>query len=137
MMHGLKFIVLQGILAAGLAALYTQGALKPLYESEGRWFILGVLLLAGYGLLKTFQRQWNAASWVSQMLVRIGIIGLQLAMASALVVIGTLLIGSDMVAPLRTFLVTIGQGLYVSIVALISSVLVDTNSYFLGGERED
>jgi hypothetical protein len=134
MIHALKFIVLQGILLAGLIALYINGTLEPVTASDAKWFVAAIGVVAVYGLAKAYAQQWSNLAWVSQVLVRLGIIGLQIAMVAALVMVATNLVGTDMVSPLKSFLTAIGQGLYASIAALMASVILDTNAYFLGAD---
>ncbi len=134
MIHALKFIVLQGVMLAGLVALCINGTLEPIIASNAKWFVAAIGVVAVYGLTKAYAQQWSNLAWVSQVLVRLGIIGLQVAMVAALVMVATNLVGTDMVAPLKSFLTAIGQGLYASIAALVASVILDANAYFLGAD---
>ena len=134
--HSLRFIIIQGILISGILALYIQGILGTLFVSNAKWAVIGISAFAMYGLFKAFTREWDDLAFCSQMLVRLGIIGMQIAAAGAITLIATQAVGVDMESSLKTFLILIGQGLYASIVALVWSVIVDANAHFLGGNND-
>jgi hypothetical protein len=63
----LRWVILQVILFAALVALWMMGPLAQVFASEARWFVSGVVLLAGVGLvLSALRRQDGAARRMTQ-----------------------------------------------------------------------
>jgi hypothetical protein len=58
----LRWVILQVVLCAALVALWMMGPLAQVFASEARWYVSGVVLLAGVGLvLSALSRQDGAA----------------------------------------------------------------------------
>lgn len=121
MIRSLRFVILQTVLIAGIAALWLSGNLAPAFAGHSKWPVSGVLAIAAFGLLLSGFRRYRDARWVQDILPVIAVIGMQAGILMALAVMGqSLLSGGDTAKAVGAFFAAISTALYVSIAALTS-----------------
>lgn len=130
-----RFAVLQVVLLAGCLALYLAGNLSAPFTGEAKWFSIAVLLFAGFGLVCISRQAWEDASWISERLVRIGVIAMQVGIFSAVSTMGMKLMGNSNIMQIAgVFMSSMSVGFTVSIMALTANLWLDLNIKLLGGE---
>lgn len=121
-----KFIVLQAILLASLLAAALQGYLSAMFEGDTAFFTGAVAIFALWALWLVWKRNWLAAEWYAERLIRIGIIGLQIGLLMALgAIASSLMNGADIMQASGLFMGAMSKGLYVSVLALASNVWIE------------
>lgn len=134
----LRFIVLQTVLAAGLAGLYLAGHLAKPFSGESRYFSGVVLAVAVVGIACIWRQRFAGAAWIANILVRIAIIGMLVGCISALTAVSHgVLGGADTMKVMALFLGNIGIAFYVSLCALASNLWLELNLRLLGGGNEE
>lgn len=132
MIGKLRFIVLQTILAAALAALWFNGVLGGALDEHSVYFIGFVLCVAVSGLWCIWFGKHSTASWISALLVRIGVVGMQVGAIAAMSGIATSMAGGDPATVIAQFIGAIGLAFQVSVAALASNIWLDINLRFIG-----
>lgn len=132
MIGKLRFIVLQTILAAVLAALFFNGTLHHVAEGHTPYFVGFVLCVCVAGLWCIWAGRYGTASWISALLVRIGVIGMQIGAVGAMGGLAASMAGGDPAAVIAAFIGSIGTAFQVSVAALASNIWLDVTLRFAG-----
>lgn len=104
--------------------------------NEIKIFSVLVVGFAGVGLYRIWRKDWNSAEWVSERLVRIGVIAMQVGIFSAATAMGMMLVsGGDVLKIGGAFIHTMGLGFIVSILAMIMNFWLDLNIKLLSDEE--
>lgn len=129
----LRFVVLQAVLVAGLAAMALTGSLAPLLASDSRWFVAGVWAVTALGIAFVAARRYADARWIQDNLLPLAVIGMQVGIIAGLGVaahsIGT---GGDTAKAMGAFFAAITVALYVSVSALAGHLWLKINLWLLG-----
>lgn len=126
MMH--RFIVMQAVLVAGLAALWMEGYLTELMSGGGKWAIMAILAIAAWGLFSIPLGALRHARFARSILTLIGVIAMQSGIVMALAVLA-----KDATA-MGAFIGHIGTALYSSIAALSSTAWLWANLHLVAGD---
>lgn len=129
-MSGLRFVLLQAVLACGLATLWFTGILPQVIAGESRWFCGAVWAVGLIGLGCVGFRRYSDADWIADNLVVLAVIGMQIGISAGIVVLAK---ASDTAAAVQPFLSTVGIAFQVSISALASHSWLKLNVRLLGG----
>jgi hypothetical protein len=130
-----RFVVLQAVGAAGIAALWIAGlAGLPFEGTNGPlcWIIVGI---GAAGMVCALLRRWRDVQWVATHVVRIGLLG---------TVVGLIIAfsaarhgGSADVEGVKTMIASVVDGMYVSLYATLLGIAVNLwlklNLRLLGG----
>jgi hypothetical protein len=131
----LRFVVIQTVLAAGLAALHLSGFLAMPFQGEAKYFSIVVLGIAGFGLVMVALKRFNDAVWIADRLIRVAIAGMQIGCIAALTAASaSILGGGDAAQVMAVFLGAIAIAFYVSLCAVLSNLWIDLNLKLLGAE---
>ncbi len=118
-MQFLRFVILQVLLVAGLAALWMAGPLQQVLTGDSRWFVVGIFTVAWSGLmLIAFDRIEDAAR-VQDLLPVVAVVAMQIGILSALAVMAQALMSAgDPSKAVGGFFSALSTALYVSVSAL-------------------
>lgn len=129
----LRWAVIQTVLIAALVALWFSGYLMKPFEGESMWFSAAVVLLGAVGIVLVGMKKFAHAAWLSDKMVRIAVIGMQVGILAALGSVSkSLMSGADVTQVVALFLQAIGIAFYVSICALTCNLWLETNLRLLG-----
>lgn len=130
-----RFAVLQVVLLGACVSAYLAGNLSLLFVGDAKWFSIGVLLFTVIGLGCIARGRFEDAGWISERLVRIGVIAMQVGIFSAVSTMGIKLMGSANIMQIAgVFMSSMSVGFTVSILALAANLWLDFNIKLLGGE---
>ena len=133
----LRFLVIQTVLVAALIALALSGYLIKPFEGDSRWFSIVVVALGSIGIALVGLRRFADAAWLADKMVRVAVIGMQVGILAALATVSkSILSGGDVTQVAGLFLGSIGVAFYVSLLALASNLLIETNLRLLGWHDE-
>ncbi len=131
----LRFIILQIILAAALATLWLAGPLAQVFASESRWFVSGVVLLAGIGLVLSASGRQDGAARIQGMLPVMAVVAMQIGIIVALANMAQYLItAGDPAKAVAFFMDRVSTALYVSVAALMSYLWLTITLWLVHGE---
>jgi hypothetical protein len=118
-----RFIVLQAIGAAGIAALWIAGIAGKPFEGDTAvlcWIIAGIGAL---GTLCVFLRRWRDVQWIATHVVRIGLLGTVVGLIIAFAAAKTG--GSADPSEIRPMIAAVVEGMYVSLYATLLGIAVN------------
>jgi hypothetical protein len=134
----LRYIVIQCVLGAALIALWLSGYVKITFGIEG-YVVAGIVSL--YGLLGLFMvaiRRLADAKWMANMIVRIGIAGMQLCVIVGLLAMAKSMLSGGELAQAGAILIgTMAVALCVSLLALFSHIWIEHSLRLLGWRDEE
>ena len=133
MTTALRFIVIQSVLASGLVALWFTGHASMVIESDSRWFVAGVLAFAALGLVALALRRIDDVRFISEQLVIIAVIGMQIGISGGLSGLAMSIAGGgELVKVGGVFMGVVAVALHVSIAALASYFWINVSLHLLG-----
>lgn len=134
----LRFIVIQCVLVAALVALYLSGYVKITFGIEG-YVVAGIVSLYGLvGLFLVGIKRLADAHWMANMVVRVGIAGMQLCVIVGLLAMAkSMLSGGDLSQAGAILIGTMAVALCVSLLALCSNIWIEHSLRFLGWRDEE
>lgn len=133
-MIGARFVLLQTVLAASLAALWFTGPLAHLAHGESRWFCAGVGLVALTGVACIALGRFGDARWLGNNLLPLAVIGMQIGIIAGLgAAAEQVASGGDMARAVGQFFGAVTVALQVSVTALAGYLWIDLNLRLLGG----
>ena len=115
-----RFVILQSIAAAGVAALWVAGVAAKPFESRSAP-MCGVILSIGLlGLVCVALRRWRDVQWLATHVVRIGLLGtvIGLIIAFSHAAAG----GSGNPADVKPMIASVVDGMYVSLYATLFGI---------------
>lgn len=127
-MRLLRFVVLQIVLMAGLAALYANGWLARIFMGDGQWFTAAIAALGLFGLGLVALGRYDGAHWLAEKMIRLAIVGMQVGILTALATLAdSVLSGGDVTRGMALFLSAISVAFYVSLAALACNLWLSLN----------
>jgi hypothetical protein len=131
----LRFIVLQTILAAALVALWLAGPLAQVFAGDSKWYVSGVLAVAGIGLTLAAGGRKEATARICDMLPVVAVVAMQVGILSALAVMAQALMSSgEPSKAVGGFFSALSTALYVSVAALASYLWLRITLWLAHGE---
>jgi MotA/TolQ/ExbB proton channel family len=118
-----RFVVLQAVGAAIIAALWIAGLAGLPFEGENAPICWLILAIGGIGVALTFFRRWRDVQWVATHVVRIGLLGtvIGLIVAFAAARDG----GSADAEQVKSMIASVVDGMYVSLYATLLGIAVN------------
>jgi MotA/TolQ/ExbB proton channel family len=118
-----RFVVLQAVGAAGIAALWVAGVAARPFEGATAPLCWIIVAVGAAGLLCTFLQRWRDVQWVATHVVRVGLLG---------TVVGLIIAfsaarhgGSADVEAVKTMITSVVDGMYVSLYATLLGIGVN------------
>jgi hypothetical protein len=118
-----RFVVLQAVGAAGIAALWIAGLAGMPFEGANAPLCWIIVAIGAVGLLCTLLRRWRDVQWIATHVVRIGLLG---------TVVGLIIAfsaarhgGSADVEAVKTMIASVVDGMYVSLYATLLGIAVN------------
>jgi hypothetical protein len=118
-----RFVVLQAVGAAGVAALWIAGLARMPFEGTTAPLCWIIVAIGGAGLVCTFLRRWRDVQWIATHVVRIGLLG---------TVVGLIIAfsaarhgGSADVEAVKNMITSVVDGMYVSLYATLLGIAVN------------
>jgi hypothetical protein len=130
----LRWFVLQTVLAAALIAMWLSGKADMFLTDGSIWYVGGVLILAGTGLLFSVRGRINDAANIQFMLPVIAVIAMQLGVVAALSDMSDGLGAGDPMKSVGLFFAAMGTALHVSIAALCGYLWLRTTLWLVNGD---
>lgn len=131
----LRFIILQVILIAALAAAWLAGPLQQVIVGDSRWFVTGVLFVAGVGIGLIAVKRLDDAAKLQDLLPVVAVAAMQIGILSALAVMAQALMSSgDPAKAVGGFFSALSTALYVSVSALASYLWLRITLWLAHGE---
>jgi hypothetical protein len=131
----LRWVILQVVLCAALVALWMMGPLAQVFASEARWYVSGVVLLAGVGLVLSALSRQDGAARIQDLLPVVAVVAMQVGILSALGVMAQALMSDgDPSKAVGGFFSALSTALYVSVAALGSYLWLRINLWLVHGE---
>lgn len=133
----LRFIVIQCVLIAALVALWLSGVVKVPFAIEG-FVVAGIVLFYGFvGLVLVGLKRLSDAQWVANIIIRMGIVGMQLcAIVGLFMASKDIIAGGDLAKAGGVFLGAMALAMCVSMIALCANLWIE-HSLRLLGWRDD
>ena len=130
-----RFVVLQAVGAAGIAALWIAGLAGMPFEGANAPLCWIIVAIGAVGLLCALLQRWRDVQWIATHVVRIGLLG---------TVVGLIIAfsaarhgGSADVEAVKTMIASVVDGMYVSLYATLLGIAVNLwlklNLRLLGG----
>lgn len=134
----LRFIVIQCVLIAGLVAMWLAGYVKIQFGIEG-YVVSGIVLAyCAVGIVLVAIKRFSDAQWVAHIIIRVGIIGMQLCTIIGLFTMAKgIQTGADLAQAGALFVSAMAVALCVSLIALCSNVWIEHSLRLLGWRDEE
>jgi hypothetical protein len=115
-----RFLLLQAIGAAGIAALWIAGVAGKPFEGDNAFLCWLIVAIAALGLACVLLRRWRDVQWIATHVVRIGLLGTVVG----LIVAFSAASGSGSADPsaIKPLIAAVVDGMYVSLYATLLGI---------------
>jgi hypothetical protein len=114
-----RFIILQSVGLAGLAALWITGVASEPFHSRSAPMCWIILTIGALGMLCVLLRRWRDVKWIATHVVRIGLLG---TVVGLIIAFSHAAVGSTNPEDVKPMISAVVSGMYVSLYATLFGI---------------